>query len=134
MSADVDLRKFVIDSLKPLVPAKWDWYDYTAAFEQLPRTTVRLTLQSIEKMPEAPNSKRLVTYTMTIVDPSDNPSSREGSLDDALVLLLAAIDDTRDFKWSRATQVNADNAYLAYDIDISIPVTRVKTDAKGARP
>jgi hypothetical protein len=129
VSDDIDIRAFVVAKLKPILPKKWRWFDYSTSLDEITTTTVLLVLDSIERDPDAPRSHWRVSYTLSVIDPSQNPEQRETSLDDSIVALLLALDDVNDFRWTDAKRGTV-GTQLGYDITLTVPVSKTE----GNRP
>lgn len=127
-----DFRGALAAELADLLPKGWKWFDYTTALDAISSPTAILTLKSIEPLAEAPKTHRLATYTLTLVDPSGNPETREDSLDDEIVDLLGAIDEVRNLVWTTAERVIVGSAGLGYDVTITRPFFKTTTKPKGA--
>jgi hypothetical protein len=126
---DVNLRRFILDALKPSLPKGWVYMPYGASLDTLSTTVVMLTLEQITRFDQAPQSHRNVSYTLTVLDPSTNFETREDSLDDSIIAVLDAIDGIENLSWSDAKRgINGQN--LGYDITITIPIH--KTNTEGA--
>lgn len=127
----VDLRGVIVDRLKPHLPRRWKWYDHSVGVDELDRPTVILTLERIERLPEAPRAGRLITYTLTLIDPSTNVEQREDSLDDTASDLLNVIDDDDLLRWSVAERgLDKNQQHLGFDISITYPVTFTEESKK----
>lgn len=122
--ADVNLRKFVTDALKPLLPTAWRLVPYSTNLDQISKPVVMLKLQTIAKLPEAPNSHRTVSYVLTVIEPKITPGALDDDLDDHVVDLLAAIDDLPNFAWTKAERVLFSDSNQAYDITLEIPIRK----------
>lgn len=113
--------------LAPLLPTDWKLIPYQDSVDTLSDVTVMLKLASVEKHPSAPLGAYLARFTITVVDPSQDPQKAEDRLDDELLALLAALDSLNNSLWSTAEKVLFQDRYLAYDIAMQV-VTR-KDDA-----
>lgn len=131
-----DMRNYIVDTIKPLLPRKWRYVATTGTLDKLDAVTVQLILQSVSKVPEAPFAKHLqqITYELNVFDPSTNPDSREQSLDDELIELLAAIEAVENLTWTTADRIldasGQAQQYLGYSINIQ--TINSVDDAEGA--
>jgi hypothetical protein len=122
-------RRWVLDRLKPQLPNRWTVAAYTRRPDELAGPTVILTLQSIKRLPEAPLGSQIVTYLVTIVDPSQEWSQADAQLDDEIVDLIAALDSVRNdqglpvLRWTSADRNTWNDTYLAFDITVDVIIT-----------
>lgn len=122
-------RRWVTDQLKPLVPRRWDLSPYTRVPESINTPTVIVTLQKIQRLPEAPLGGQIATYLVTIVDPATDPTQADKALDDEVIDLIAALDSTRNehgfpvLRWTSAERASYADTYLAFDISVEVTLT-----------
>lgn len=122
-------RRWVTDQLKPLLPRRWDLAPYMRKPDELTAPTVMVTLQRIERLPEAPLGSQLVTYLVTIVDPAQDWSQADANLDDEIVDLIGGLDSTRTtagtpvLRWTGADRAVWNDSYLAFDISVTAVIT-----------
>jgi len=126
--ADVNLREFVTDKLQPLLPPSWRLIPFTRKLDVIVQPVVMLNLQTVTRLQSAPQSHRLVSYTLTIIEPKADPKLSADSLDDELIDLLNAIDELENFSWKTATRVVFGEApepvLQAYDIALEVPIQK----------
>jgi hypothetical protein len=122
-----EIRQYLVDQLKPLLPSKWRWYAYIANPDVLSTPVAILQLQTITRTPEAPLSGHTVAFTLTIVEPKTDPAKREDPLDESLIELVYAIDTIPNVKWTRAERAMFQDTYLAFDITLEV-VTSKETE------
>lgn len=126
---DQQYRRWVTDSLKPLLPRRWTLAPYTRKPDDLDGVTVIVTLQKIERLPAAPLGSQVATYLITIVDPSQDWSQADANLDDEIVDLISALDMVRNddglpvLRWTSADRNTWNDAYLAFDISVEVIIT-----------
>lgn len=122
-------RRWITDQVKPLLPRRWELAAYTRKPDDLAAPTVVVTLQKIERLPEAPFGSQLVTYLITIIDPAADWSQADSNLDDEIVDLIAALDSTRNdagvpiLRWTSADRNTWNDLYLAFDITVTAIIT-----------
>ena len=126
---DQQYRRWVTDSLKPLLPRRWTLAPYTRKPDDLDGVTVIVTLQTIKRLPEAPLGKQIATYLVTIVDPAQDYSQADAALDDEIVDLISALDTVRGptglpiLRWTSADRNTWNDTYLAFDITVDAIIT-----------
>ncbi|MEN0101842.1 MAG: hypothetical protein AAGC90_02855 [Curtobacterium sp.] len=122
-----EVRQIISEALKPLLPRAWKFFPYRVPTEAINGTTVWLKLSSIEKLPEAPQSRaHVVTYTVTVAVPEADLSEADARLDDDVIVLVHALDALPNIRRTRAEQVSVADAYLGFDITVEIityPIT-----------
>lgn len=122
-------RRWITDQVKPLLPRRWELAAYTRKPDDLSAPTVVVTLQKIERLPEAPLGSQLVTYLITVIDPASDWSQADKNLDDEIVDLIAALDSTRNdagvpiLRWTSADRNTWNDLYLAFDITVTAVIT-----------
>ena len=109
----MNIRDWVIDQVKPLLPRGWRLIPYSTNLDVLSTPVVMLKLQSIARTPEAPNASRTAEFVLTIIEPKTDPQAREDALDDNLLALIYAIDKLPSLKWTKATRALFADNYLA---------------------
>lgn len=112
------IRAAVIDALKPLLPSSWKLVAYQTNLDSISQPVVVLKLEEVQRHPAAPQGARLITYTLTIIEPKTAPGPADDSLDTNLVLLLEAIDATPGLNWSSAKRVATDTN-PAFDVSLT---------------
>jgi hypothetical protein len=115
-----EIRQYLVDQLKPLLPEKWRWYAYNTNLDNLSTPVAMLWLQTITRTPEAPMGFRSTTFLLTIVEPKQDPAQREDPLDENLIELVDAIDTIPNVRWTRAERATFQDTYLAFDITLEI--------------
>lgn len=95
------MRGAVLDLIKPLLPKTWAVLPGQMT-DSITRTTVALTLNTIERFPQAPINIRIVSYTLTIAVPMAKASETDDRVDDDILTLLNALDDIEGVAWTRA--------------------------------
>jgi hypothetical protein len=119
---DVNIREWVVDELKPLVPKNWVLIGYGVAPETITKPTIVLTLQTVVPNPGNPQGTRLVSYTLTLLEPVVG-NSAASALDDKLVDFLTAIEGNKHFVWSKCERGAVGN-YTGWDITLDIPINK----------
>ena len=116
-----EVRQVITSALKPLLPRGWKFFPYRVNPDAINSTTVWLRLQTIEKVPEAPQSQaHVVTYVVTVAVPESDPSEADARLDDEVITLVHALDALPNIRRTRAEQVSVTDAYLGFDITVEI--------------
>jgi len=122
-------RRWVTDRLKPSLPRRWALWTYTRTPDELSGPTVVVTLQKIQRLPEAPLGSQLVTYLVTVIDPATDWSQADKNLDDEIVDLIAGLDSIRNesglpvLRWTSADRNTWNDTYLAFDITVEVVIT-----------
>jgi len=122
--ASVNVRKYVIDTLRPLLPKKWLVKAFNALPDEITTTTVVLALQSYARNPSAPRGPRLATFVLTILTPKTIPGDADDALDDDLIDLANALDRVAGktgLTWTTATRGVA-SGRPGFDIALTLPI------------
>jgi hypothetical protein len=114
-------RQQLVAALKPHLPPKWKLVEYSRNLDVLDRPTVMVHASKIERAPQAPLSAYLTTCTVSVFDPQDDPARAQGSLDDEVLELIAALDQIGFINWTEAeaTQLRQDGP-LGWDITLEV--------------
>ncbi len=109
------VRAWVMDELRPFLPADWLVIDYLDETTAIRETTVMLALDGFEHQ----GQNYLVTHDLFVLLPSDpTPGGQaEGAIDDALMDVLARIDASERIRWTRA-QRGVSDADLFYRVTL----------------
>lgn len=83
--------------IKPTLPKTWK-FSATGLRDVPQQVSVELIMRRIERLAEAPQGYRQVTYSLNVILPGNS----EDALDDALIDVLNAIDDVPNLKWEGA--------------------------------
>ena len=118
MPTTENLRAAVTDALKPILPTDWKLVSYQTNLDTISQPVVVLKLETVERHPQAPNGARLITYTLTVIEPKTAPGPADDALDHKLVVLLDAIDATPGLRWSKAQRVATDTN-PAFDVSLT---------------
>jgi len=113
-----NVRTAVTDALTPLLPKTWKLVPHTTNFGVISQPVVVLKLEEVKRHPDAPNGARLISYTLTIIEPKTEPGPADDALDTKLLLLLAAIDKAPGIAWSTAKRVVTDTN-PAFDVTLT---------------
>ncbi|MDP4333230.1 hypothetical protein Q7F20_07585 [Curtobacterium sp. A7_M15] len=122
-------RRWVTDRLKPLLPRRWTLSPYTRKPDELSGPTVIVTLQKIQRLPDAPLGAQVATYLVTVVDPATDWAQADKNLDDEIVDLIAGLDSVRNddglpvLRWITADRNTWNDTYLAFDITVEVIIT-----------
>lgn len=122
-------RRWVTDRLRPVLPRRWTLAPYTRKPDELSGPTVVVTLQKIQRLPEAPLGSQIVTYLVTVIDPATDWAQADAALDDEIVDLIAALDSVRNddglpvLRWTAADRNTWNDTYLAFDISVEVIIT-----------
>lgn len=134
---DINVRQSVIDAVKPLLPTDWELLPYGTTFENLDHVVCMLTMKSIARAKEAPQSGwRAYTATLTILHPNQDPSQLWGLIDDDIIDLLNAVDEVgaqHNIRWVKADYVIGNDAgnggrNWGFDIDLEYYYRKDNTD------
>lgn len=119
---NINVRQDLIAQLKPLLPPKWKLIPYATNLDELSSTVVMISIQSIERSKEAPQSQRTYSSTLTILTPLQIGTERaDDAIDDDVIDLLDAIDKLERVKWTKAERGLGNNANnLGFDITLEV--------------
>jgi len=126
-----NLRTGVTDALKPLLPATWQIVPFAKNLDAITRPVVMLQLEEVQRHPDAPNGARLITYSLLIIEPKNDPGPADDSLDANVINLIDAIDKTPGLRWTSAKRVVAFES-PAFDITLMFDATKSPTTTEGA--
>jgi hypothetical protein len=113
------VRKYVVDSVKPLLPRSWRFIEQQQNLDVIDRVTVILMLQDIAPAPAAPRGALLARYTLTLIEPKTDPARAEAALDDLILDLVQALAGVPNLVWTTATRaLFGENQ--AYDITLEV--------------
>ncbi len=114
-------RAVLVEGIRPLLPRRWKLHPYSGAPDAINQATVWVSLRSIEKMPEAPQSRWLnTTFTVTIASSKASITEADEDLDDLVLDLFAAIDALPMVKRAGAERVAVNDTYLGFDITVEV--------------
>lgn len=122
-------RRWVTDRLKPVLPRRWTVAPYTRKPDELSGPTVVITLQKIQRLPEAPLGSQIVTYLVTVIDPAADFAQADQNLDDEIVDLISGLDSVRNedgtpvLRWITADRNTWNDIYLCFDITVEVIIT-----------
>ncbi|MET4053588.1 hypothetical protein ABID81_002966 [Frigoribacterium sp. PvP054] len=122
--SDKTTRQQLADALKPALPAAWVLVPYSRNLDVLSKVTVMLHASRIERAPAAPMGALVSQFTITVIDPQDDPTRAWGALDDEVMELIFALDEL-GVQWTAAEPVLVQNN-LGWEITIDI-VSRKET-------
>lgn len=118
------LRAQLAAHLRPLLPKAWKIIPYQDSLDTLSTVVVMLSQKTIEHSPALPNGAHLVTFTVTVIDPSQDPKVSEDRLDDEVHALLYALDQLPALAWDRAEKVQFSDTHTAWDISLTVTTTK----------
>ena len=122
---NASFRNQVVDTLKPMLPRNWTWYSYRTNLDTFVNPVVVLTMQTIERHPDAPQGSLLVSCTLTVLEPKTTPGKSDDDLEDKVLDLTMAIDKAPAIHWERAERVIANNdRNPGYDISIQLAILK----------
>ena len=113
-------------TIKPLVPADWRIVGVERTLDELEAgvVSVVIKLDSIRRMPEAPNSGCYrAGWTVTVVQPHADPELADPAIFDACLELVAALDGIPWLAWTTA-QKALEAGRFAFDITVETITTR----------
>lgn len=113
-----DIRKWVLDSIKPTLPNRFKLVPYVNDAEQISTPTCFLVVDEITRTPEAPKVGRDVDYILYLVEPKTEPGRADDAIDNELFTLLDALDDTKSVYWTKATRATWAESNPAYQITL----------------
>lgn len=117
------------DTLRPLVPASWRIVGVERNLDELEAGTVSVVikLDSIRRIPEAPNTGRYrAGWTITVVQPHADPELADPAVYDACLALVAALDGIEWIAWTSA-QKALEGGRFAFDITVETITKREET-------
>jgi hypothetical protein len=91
--AEINVRKLITDTLKPLLPRTWRVLDRQPNLDTLSKPTVTIRIERIERAKEAPKVGRWYHGVLRITSPVQDIDRVDDALDDNIIDLLNAIDD-----------------------------------------
>ena len=120
------MRKFLTTTLKPLLPASWKWVATERNVDVTDATTVQWKQNTIEPLPEAPNSFLGVTGVLTVSTPHTDIDAAENALDDAVLELVHDIQRVQGIVFRDARKVAlSETGPLGYDLTLTV-ITKKK--------
>jgi len=120
MADQVNLRQWIIDAIKPALPATWKLVSYNRDFDTLDTVAVTLAIDSIERTPAAPQSHRDISYVMQVIDPRLEPEKANAYLDDEIMATLDALDKVPNLAWKDAKRGLANGgSNLGFEITLT---------------
>lgn len=119
-------REFVAKTLREHLPADWRIVDRAAApVERVDRITVLVQTNAVRRAEQAPIGAYDTTVLLTLVHPNTDPAQAEPLLEDALEVLVLAIEDHLQTAWDEATKgLYQDTAHLAYGVPLHVITSR----------
>jgi hypothetical protein len=126
---DLNVRDFIIEKIRPLLPSDWRFVNHANVFERQERPVVAVGLERFVRNPAAPNGARLAFFTITLTEPSDNVASLDDYLGERVIDLANAIDDIQEIQFLEANRVRigeADPGYYGFDISVAVSVSTDK--------
>lgn len=127
------VRQHIIDSIRHLLPETWRLYGDLREFDDTRAVAVTLTLESVARRPVIDQSKRIITYTLTVTDPHADPATREDYLDQDLFVFLAVLDTLPDLAWTTAQRVISNNR-VGYDVALVTTISSKETPTTPDTP
>lgn len=115
-----DVRTYVHDEVKPLVPAAWDIKRGIVTPGTLSKTTVFLEYTSIAPLPAAPIGNALCTLNLTVASPLTDESKAEVAVDDNVVDLVLALDGHSRIVWTGAEKKVIEDTYIAWTVSLNV--------------
>lgn len=112
----------IADALRPMLPRAWSIKGYEDDVDQIRAPQVQVILNEVTKTPGVRLGSRDYTLIVRVLSPVTDPAKRDDALEDALDVVLKAIENltpARTIRWTGATfQVLAD--LPAYDISVVV--------------
>lgn len=124
-TTDNSPRAQLIRQLKPSLPKSWRLIKFEDNLDEIDRITVMVRIQSVSRMPEAPQGFYLTTAVLELLTPQTDLSLAEDSLDVALFDLLDILNTIKPNLWVSTQKVlDAGTKRLAYDVTIHHVTTK----------
>ncbi|QDZ14244.1 hypothetical protein [Humibacter ginsenosidimutans] len=117
-------RQVLTTALEEAFP-EWLVISSERAPDTLDRPALVIKQRTIDPLPSAPLSHFTVGFFVTVVDDSTDWDQAEDDLDTNVLLVWAALMETKNVNPSKAEKTTFnDNAYLAYDITTDLTVRK----------
>ncbi|TDW64759.1 hypothetical protein EDF51_11129 [Curtobacterium sp. PhB25] len=118
---DAGIRSTLVNGLRPLLPRGWKLHPYRTVPDDINQTTVWVKLDTIDKLPEAPQSgANLVTFVVTVASTKVLLQEADADLDDRVIELMHALDALPLVRRASARQVAATDVHLGFDISVEV--------------
>ena len=75
-----------------------------------------VVLDSVERLPAAPEAGLLVTLRINLAVPGEDPSTVDDDLERGLDALIAALESITALRWSRAERVMLESRWHSYQL------------------
>lgn len=119
-------RQWVVDNLRPHLPAEWDLRERGSRLDNISSVTVVVQLESINRLAQAPLRVHIVGFTVCIVVPDDDPDDAIDSVEAGVVALLHALDQTKGndgqpiLRWTGANRTTFQDRYRSMDVAVEV--------------
>lgn len=121
-------RTYVADTLRAALPKTWRVVDSETTLDRLSSITVRVSNQRIKRLDAAPAGAYDTTLMVTLISPNADFAKAEGELEDALDVLVEAIEDQFGTAWDEASKVlhgpDGGPYNLAWDVPLHVYLSR----------
>lgn len=114
------VRAQLLEVVKPTLPKAWKIVPFQTNLDTIDTPTVMFKIKTIERLPAAPQSSHLVTFTLTVIEPKDSGEKAEDSVEDDLDKVVFALDAAPSIRRATATRVVYNDRNPAYDIEIEV--------------
>lgn len=110
-------HKLLAEAITARVPAGWRVIDHERELDELDAITVQIKLDTVTRLPASGPGVYLVGWTVTVVTPWSDPGRADPAVYDALLELVAGLDDLEWIRWTQAQKV-LDAGRYAFDITL----------------
>lgn len=117
-------RTDVADLLRAALPAEWIVYDHARGPDNLEPDRPVVMVAAGRVRPGPALSLRANELRLWLVEASTDPGQADDALDDALVLVLAALDELHLAEWTEAERGTYSDAFPAYLITLNVNTTK----------
>ena len=121
------VRSALVSLLEEHLPSAWRLEPYRRKADAIKATTVYLKLGSVERIPEAPMSGHVASFTVTVADPATDWAQADAALDDNVIELVMLLNRADAVKAARAEAVVVNDTYLGFDISVEVIATATPT-------
>jgi hypothetical protein len=120
--------------IRERVPASWRVIEHERPLDDIDAVTVQIKLDEVRRATEWGAGAYWVAWTVTVIPPHLDPDRADPAVFDALLELVAALDDVEWLRWTRAQKVLEADRY-AFDITVDTignPITDNEPAAHAA--
>lgn len=124
MANPTSMRGYLIEVIKPKLPTTWTFLASPYITDAVTRVTCSLELTRVERFSEAGQAVRRITYNLNVIQPTGRFVDAADAVDDALVLLLDALDDIEGLVWTVAEKGVTGQDQPAYAVSMTFTYSK----------